>query len=67
MDKTHYPQNNLSRKISDLEIESRKLNKEINKFLQKTKIGNKLTFYDEIKFVSNKITLEEGQKIKISL
>lgn len=57
IDKTHYPENNLWKMVSDLDTESRKINKEIAKFLEKIKFGNKLNFYDEIKFISHKITL----------
>lgn len=33
IDKTQYPENNLWKKVSDLDTESRKINKEIAKFL----------------------------------
>lgn len=57
LDKCQYPTNVFHKKIVDLDNEGKNINREAIKFLEKPKYVDHMGFYEEIKFINNKLTL----------
>jgi hypothetical protein len=62
MSKINYPRNQIRAQVERLDEEGQLLNKRISRFLERTKL-TEMEIYEEIKFVSSKMTIEEAVEL----
>ena len=55
-----YPQNEVYSKVCRLDNESKALNKQIMRYLDKAKVQEFMEIFDELKMVSKKMNYAEG-------
>lgn len=62
MSKINYPRNQIRAQVERLDEEGQLLNKRISRFLERTKVTD-MEIYEEIKFVSSKMTIDEAVEL----